>query len=552
MTNTNAPMSETTSVLIVGAGPTGLMLACQLERFGIPYRIIEKNPGPTTQSRALAIQARSLELFSQMGIVQNAVQQGKRAKAVNYVARGKVAQRISLEGHGEALTAFPYLLILDQSRTEQLLIDYLSQNAHSVEWQTELVSFTQTNEGVSAILRRSDGTQQQVEADWLVGADGAKSVVRHLLDIPFAGKTYDYSLFVLDCKVDLPFKDDEGYIAFSDTSFAALFPMTEGRCRVISMLPDEQSDNEQITFADVARSFAERMQMDVKLSDPKWLSVYASHHRCVSTFQKGRCFLAGDAAHIHSPVGAQGMNTGLQDAHNLAWKLGLVISGQANPRLLETYCEERLPIAKSLVRTTDRVFSLTLNKNPLVRFWIMYVAPKALALILREKHLARFAFTTVSQIGIRYRQSSLSSDASLGNFPRHAPHPGDRLPYVQFDERGRKVNIHDKVKEPAFHLFLFPGAAAGTNVQALQKAAESFDSVIVVETIPLTLEAKALYDALGVRDGGCYLVRPDQYVAYRSAGFNVEHFEHYLERCLSKPRLSQKASTKYEAVSEAK
>jgi 2-polyprenyl-6-methoxyphenol hydroxylase-like FAD-dependent oxidoreductase len=535
------PIDNPCDVLIVGAGPTGLMLACQLERFGIPYRIIEKNSGPTTQSRALAIQARSLELFAQMGIAQKAVEQGKRAKAVNYVARGRLAQRISLEGHGEALTAFPYLLILDQSRTERLLIDILDQHDHAVEWQTELVALTENSDGVVATLKRADGTHERVQAAWLVGADGAKSVVRQILAIPFGGKTYKYSLFVLDCVVDLPFKDDEGYIAFSDTSFAAFFPMTEGRCRVISMLPEELSDKEQITFADVAQDFAERMQMDVKLSDPKWLSVYHSHHRYVATFRQGRCFLAGDAAHIHSPVGAQGMNTGLQDAHNLAWKLAMVISGQAGRNVLETYNEERLPIAKRLVRTTDRVFSLTLNTNPLARFWIMYVAPKALALVLNEKHLARFAFTTISQIGIRYRTSSLSRNASIGAFPRHAPQPGDRLPYVLFHEQEKKVNIQDKLKEPAFHLFVFPGIQTETEAQALQNAADAFDGAIVVETIPLTAATKPLYETLGVQHGGCYLVRPDMYIAYRSAALNAEHFEHYLERFLIRTEQSQKS-----------
>jgi 2-polyprenyl-6-methoxyphenol hydroxylase-like FAD-dependent oxidoreductase len=526
------PIDHSCEVLIVGAGPTGLMLACQLARFGISHRIVEKNSGPTTQSRALAIQARSLELFAQLGIAQQAVEQGKRAKAVNYVARGKLAQRISLEGHGESLTAFPYLLILDQSRTEQLLIDFLVQHDHSVEWQTELVSFTQNSQGVLATLQHWNGTQEQVQAAWLVGADGAKSVVRRILDIPFGGKTYQYSLFVLDCKVDLPFKDDEGYIAFSDTSFAAFFPMTEGRCRVISMLPEERADKEQVTFDDVTKGFAERMQMDVKLSDPKWLSVYHSHHRSVATFRKGRCFLAGDAAHVHSPVGAQGMNTGLQDAHNLAWKLAMVISGQAQQSVLDTYDEERLPIAKSLVRTTDRVFNLTLNTNPVVRFWIMYVAPKALALVVNEKHLARLAFTTISQIGIRYRTSSLSQQASLGAFPRHAPQPEDRLPYVLFHEQGKHVNIQDKVKAPAFHLFFFPGTQSGARAQALQQAADTFDGAIVVETIPLTVETRPLYQALGVPRGGCYLVRPDMYIAYRSAAWNAEHFALYLERFL--------------------
>jgi 2-polyprenyl-6-methoxyphenol hydroxylase-like FAD-dependent oxidoreductase len=533
MTNTTTQNPNQISVLITGAGPTGLMLACQLERFGIPYRIIEKNGGPTTQSRALAIQPRSLELFAQMGIAQKAVAQGKQAKAVNYVASGKLAQRLALEGHGEGLTEFPYLLILDQSKTERLLIDFLHQHGHSVEWQTELVAFTQNSHGVLATLQHADGTQEQLEATWLVGADGAKSVVRHTLAIPFAGKTYDASLFVLDCRVNLPFKDDEGYIAFSETSFAAFFPMTEGRCRVISILPEDLAAKEQITFEEVASGFAERMQLAVQLSDPKWISIYHAHHRAVATFRKGRCFLAGDAAHIHSPVGAQGMNTGLQDAHNLAWKLALVIAGQADPALLDTYNEERLPVAQRLVRTTDRVFRLTLNKNPLARAWMMYVAPKALALVLKVKPLARLAFITISQIGIHYRQSRLAQSASLGVFPRHAPQPGDRLPYVAFYEQEKKVNIQQKVTAPVFHLLLFPGLHAEQKVQALHTVVQPFNRAIGIETIPLTPETQPLYEALGVQHGGCYLVRPDLFVAYRSTELDAAHFQHYLARFLS-------------------
>src|SRR5258706_9840800 len=174
-----------------------------------------------------------------MDVAQQAVEQGKPAKAVNYVVNGKVSQRIALEGLGEKLTEFPFLLILDQSKTERLLLDFLTKHGHTVEWQTDLVSFTQDESGVSAVVKGSDGEQQHIQADWLVGADGGKSAVRHILDIPFGGKTYEASLYVLDCKVDLPFKDDEGYIAFSDTSFAALFPMTEGRCRIISTLPED-------------------------------------------------------------------------------------------------------------------------------------------------------------------------------------------------------------------------------------------------------------------------------------------------------------------------
>jgi 2-polyprenyl-6-methoxyphenol hydroxylase-like FAD-dependent oxidoreductase len=537
------PTSPPPSVLIVGAGPTGLMLACQLTRFGIPYRIIEQHGGPTTESRALALQPRSLELFAQMGLAAQAVAQGKPARGVYYVARGKLVQHLALEGYGTGLTAFPYLLILDQAQTEQLLIDFLHRHGQAVEWQTRLVSFTQDRAGVAAILQPATGPPEQVRAAWLVGADGAPSTVRHGLDIPFGGTTYPASLFVLDCRLAWPFPDDEAYIAFSTTSFAAFFPMTAGRWRVISILPDDVAPKETITFADVARGFAARMQMKVVLSDPQWLSVYHSHHRAAATFQQGRCFLVGAAAHVHSPVGGQGMNTGLQDAHNLAWKLALVITGHAAPRLLSTYTEERLPVAQRLVRTTDRVFNLTLSQNRLLRFWIMYLAPKALALVLREKHLARLAFTTIAQIGIHYRQNRLAQHASRGAFPRQAPRPGDRLPYVEFaEEGGNIVNIQDCVKGAAFHLLLFPGTSVTPRVPALAAVAETFASTIRVQTIPLTPTTQPLYQRLGMGQGGCYLVRPDLYIAYRSVGFNAAHLQQYLARFLLHPTRRGQAS----------
>src|SRR5215470_11501363 len=182
------PEKRRTPVLIVGAGPTGLMMACQLARFGIPFRLIEKNEGPTTQSRALVIQPRSLEIFEQMGIAEHTVRRGRIFQTINYVVNGKLAQRVPLGGFGKGLTQFPYLLILEQSKTEPLLIDFLRQQAHDVEWQTELDSFSQNNSGVSATIRHL-GKEEKIEADWLVGCDGASSPVRKTLKIPFGGET---------------------------------------------------------------------------------------------------------------------------------------------------------------------------------------------------------------------------------------------------------------------------------------------------------------------------------------------------------------------------
>src|SRR6266571_7529932 len=399
---------ETPHVLISGAGPTGLMLAGQLALRNVPFRIIDKNEDHTTQSRALVVQARPVEIFGQMDIAQEALHLGVKAKAVNVVVNGKRILHMNVRDIGEALTPYPYLLMLEQSKTEKILNDFLAHRGHSVERQTELLDFTQDAHSVIATIKQTKRQEEVLRVDWLVGADGAHSVVRHKLNIPFAGKTYQQSLFVLDCEVSLNFPSDEMYIAFSERAFAGFFPLTNGRCRVIGTVPEACEGKDAVSFEDVAKDFAQRMNMDVSLGNPDWISLYNSHHRAVSAFRKGRCFLAGDAAHIHSPVGAQGMNTGLQDAYNLAWKLALVSQGRAGTVLLDSYEDERLPVAERLLNTTDRAFSVVVSESWLARLVRTRLLAKILALAMGVERVRRLAFRTISQIGIRYRGSPLS------------------------------------------------------------------------------------------------------------------------------------------------
>jgi 2-polyprenyl-6-methoxyphenol hydroxylase-like FAD-dependent oxidoreductase len=521
-------------VLIVGAGPTGLMMASQLARFHIPFRIIEKNEGPTTQSRALVIQARSLEIFEQMSVAETAVKQGRIFKTINYVINGKLAQRVPLGDFGKGLTQFPYLLILEQSKTEPLLGSFLEHQGHHIDWRTELVSFTQTDSAVVATLKHHD-KEETIEAEWLIGADGASSPVRKTLNIPFGGETYKESLFVLDCKINWPFKDDEAAIALSKDAFGLFFPMTDGRCRVSGIVSEDYANKDTISFDEANRDFAKNLKMNVTLSDPQWISLYHAHHRYVAHFRKGRCFLAGDAAHVHSPAGAQGMNTGLQDAYNLAWKLALVIREQAEEKLLDTYHDERLPIARKLVRTTDRLFSITVSENPLVVFWRVHVMPHIVALIPKEKHLLRFAFRLISQIGINYRDSPLSRNASLGLFPRKAPRPGDRLPFVTFHENHKLLNTYNKVKAPSFHLLVFCRTSSEENMRSIQRLMNQYSDVIQVEVIPSLHRRNGLDKIFGVQNEAYYLVRPDMYIAYRSTRFDAKHLRAFLERMHLKP-----------------
>jgi 2-polyprenyl-6-methoxyphenol hydroxylase-like FAD-dependent oxidoreductase len=524
---------ETPRVLIVGAGPTGLMLACQLALRDVPFRIIDKNEDHTTQSRALVVQARSVEIFGQMDLAQEALQLGEKAKAVNVVVNGKQALQMNVREIGEGLTPYPYLLMLEQSKTEQLLNDFLAHRSHTVERQTALLDFTQDAHSVTATIQQTNRQEEVIQVDWLVGADGAHSVVRHNLNIPFAGKTYQQSLFVLDCEVSLHFPSDEMYIAFAERAFAGFFPLTNGRCRVIGTVPESYEGKDAVSFEEVAKDFAQRLHMDVSLRNPDWISLYNSHHRAVSAFRKGRCFLAGDAAHIHSPVGAQGMNTGLQDAYNLAWKLALVSQGRAKEALLATYHDERAPIAHNLVQTTDRAFNVVTSKGPVMKTFRKHVLPLLMQtagpLAQKQRFIRVLGFKTISQIGIHFHQSGLSQEDPHSSFPHHAPKPGDRVPYLPATEHS--VGTQDLVKGTQFHLVLFSGEEPNERAQQIvQKLKEEYPDLIAFHDLHLLAETKALYETFGMKKQGYYFVRPDKHIAYRSASLGTHHFSTYLER----------------------
>jgi len=522
-----------TDVLIAGAGPTGLMMACQLAINHIPFRIIDKNEDHTTQSRALVIQARSVEILDQMGIADKAIQQGKITRAIGAFFNGKKAFRVTVNDMGAGLTKFPYLLMLEQSHTENILVEFLSDRGHHVERRTELISINQTKGQVTSVLKLPDGKEETVKTKYVIGADGAHSIVRSQLKIPFGGKTYQESLFVLDCKAEVDLPHDEMYLTFGDVALGGFFPLTNGRWRILGNIPRELEGKEEITFEDIERNFAQRIHMKVKLYDPQWIAAYHAHHRYAASFRKDRCFLIGDAAHIHSPVGAQGMNTGLQDAYNLAWKLTLVLKEKANDALLDSYTEERITIAKKLVRTTDQAFNIATSTNIFLKTFRMYVFPIVLKLMApvfqKIKFIRRFAFKTISEIGISYKTSSLSQNASLGKFPDHAPRPGDRLPFIIYNnEDNNAINVQDKVKGKFFCLFLF----SVNSSKELVSVIEPFKDLFSIETIPLTSRSNILYKKFGIKNSGYYLIRPDRYIACRADKLDAEFLVRYLSKFL--------------------
>jgi 2-polyprenyl-6-methoxyphenol hydroxylase-like FAD-dependent oxidoreductase len=444
-----------TDVLVVGAGPTGLMLANQLGRRGVRALIIDRNAGPALQTRALGVQARTLEIYAQLGIVERALELGKRATGANMWAQGRRAARIPFGDIGRDLSAYPYLLILGQDDNERLLGDALRDLGMSVQWNTELVGLTQDSGRVTAKLKRPDGTIGEVTAAWVTGCDGAHSAVRESSGIAFEGAPYEHVFFVADAQMTGPMVPDEVNVYLWREGFHLFFPMRGAdHWRLVGILPPHMRSRSDLTFEDVIPAVRQEAGPELSFESCTWFSTYRIHHRRAARFRAGRCFVLGDAAHVHSPVGAQGMNTGLQDAYNLAWKLALVVSGRAGTVLLDSYADERVPVAQRLLNSTDRAFSLVVSDSWLAGLVRTRVLAKIAAFAMGLGRIRSFAFRTISQIGIGYRDSPLSE--TLAGLPATAPRAGDRFPWLRlkFLPNGPIEDLYKRLDDTRFNLIM--------------------------------------------------------------------------------------------------
>src|SRR3982750_3569321 len=443
-------MPLTTDVIIVGAGPTGLSLAAQLVRYGVDFQIIEKNEAVTPFSKAIGVHARTLEIYEQMDLAQRAISEGAIAGRGRLLVNGEVQAEIDLSNLGEGLSAYPYMLLLEQSKNEKLLYDYVTSHSCNVMWQTELTAFSQTRTGVTAQVKTSAGNVETIEGKFLVGCDGAKSLVRHNLGLTFSGSTFERIFYVADCQVDWKFSHDAVHICLSRDSLLLLFPLKgENRYRIVGTFPEQYSKEEgDILYEEIEAEIKEHAKLELDIHDVEWFSTYKVHTRHVSSFSLGRSYLAGDAAHIHSPAGAQGMNTGIQDAYNLAWKLAMQLQRGAADSLLRSYNEERLENAKNLLETTDRLFQFGAGDEWPLAFLRTNVFPSVARFLLSIDAIKKFIFPRLSQIGINYRHSSLSQHADDEHFGVKA---GDRMPYVLIDD----TSIYDRLRQPKFHVVLF-------------------------------------------------------------------------------------------------
>lgn len=554
----------TIDALVVGAGPVGIVMASELRRHGLTCRIIDKAEGPSIWSKAQVVHARTLECFQDMGVIDEMLAHGRPVSG-SRISTPEL-QAIARVELGHIDSPFPYFLSLSQRDTEILLAKNLEEtHGVKIERNVTLEGFTQDANGVHAKLVHIDGTKEDVQVPWLLGCDGSHSIVRKTLNLPFEGSTYEQRIMQADVHVDFPHAvhEDEIAVFLGPQGMLAFFPLPgEHRYRMLTFV--DAGDDRPVALESFQALMAERGPKGSEVSDPAWMVDFRIHCRLVARYRVGRAFLAGDAAHIHSPAGGQGMNMGIQDAYNLAWKLALVHRGKAKDSLLDSYEMERRPVAEAVLRTTDastKGFSTVISiKNPIA----MGIRNHLMSFVTSLDVVKQQAGRRMSQIEVGYLKSPIVGQdqvslwaVGVGGSAEHpgfsdwfhfgdGPAPGSRVPDTPVGEK----TLFDVLVGPRHTLLCFDGAAAteegyhrlakviehaknrlGADVQAFVVVPSATRPAALPQDIPVLVDAEGeMHRRFGARSECLYLVRPDGYVAYRCQPADEHRFSAYLDR----------------------
>lgn len=549
-------------VLIVGAGPVGLSMACELYRHGIPCRIVDQSSGPSGESRAIAVQARTLELFEGMGIINEVLALGRKIHQANLYHDNKRLARLLFD---ELDSPYPFILTLPQCQLEALLLDRLAHFGGEVEWQKSLLRLQQDQMGVAATLQYQ-GQEETILSPWLIGCDGMDSTVGQLLDVSCEEITGHQVFLLVDIRMQWELADDEVHQFLSAQGLLAAFPLPEtSYWRLIIEFFGQVPKRPPLEFV---QHFLQKMEVaGATMGEPTWVSYYQIKRRLAHQFQVGHCFLAGDAAHTYSPVGGQGMNMGIQDAYNLAWKLALVIQRQAWEWLLKSYHNERYPIAAATLRGTERATKVVMFRHPVSR----QLRKRAAALLGHFEVVQQRITRRLVELDLSYQQSSIVEEYHmplLGSclhitdkqIPTTvaclefgaAPKAGQRAPdlLLQGPDGASGRRLFELLQGTRHKLFLFSGANPNTDTERALAAVcelvckqygQSIEVYVVVprgshpETLPwqgsLLLDADGvLHRHYGVLSGGMYLIRPDGHIGFRSQPILEKVFSAYLRR----------------------
>ncbi|TCT06858.1 FAD-dependent monooxygenase [Aquabacter spiritensis] len=508
------------SVLVVGAGPTGLTLANSLQKQGVSFRIIDKLQEPARVSKALAVWSGSLEAFSALGVADDFIAGGIRLTNIRV---GDGSHELAAMSIAEGVdSAFAFTLIVPQSKTEEILAAHLAQGGHAVERGVELVDYVEIGDTVRSTLRHPDGREETIDTLFLVGCDGARSIVRHKTGIAFEGYTEPQTFILSDTRIDGPLDSTSIYIWWSSAGSVALFPVVPGIWRTFAMR-DEPAGEEPPTIEEIQAHLEASGPPGIKVSDATWLSTFRVNERLAAGYRKGRVFLAGDAAHIHSPAGGQGMNTGIQDAANLGWKIGAVLAGRGDAEmLLDSYEAERRPVAREVVAGAAQKLKFGMvtrgTATRLVRDALISVASRLPA--IRQKLQVE-----LSETEIRYSEGPLV-EAVRRISGSATPRAGARALDLTLD--GRSLWGHFSAARHTLLLFGPPGAH-----DRMRMAAARFADALDVVDLGAEPAAAARY---GLHGAGWVLVRPDQFIAARDDADAQGAFDAYAQLALEPAR----------------
>ena len=520
--------------LVIGAGPVGLTLANELARHGVRCRIIDRAAERAQTSKALAVFPRTLEAFETMGIVDRFLAEGHRIHGLSlYHGDERIAQ-VELTS---VASPYPFVIGLPQAETERLLSEHLSNSGIQVERNTELTGFTQSSDSVRVLLRQSDGREETVETPWLIGCDGAHSTTRHQLEMEFEGAPYDESFILADVQLETPLARDRLHLFLGEQGVLGIIPFSQSRWRIVANIPPEsrQQTLPEVTLPEVQELIDRRASQLFRASDPVWLSRFHISHRKVQHYRQLRVFLAGDAAHIHSPAGGQGMNTGIQDAFNLGWKLALVVRGIAPPQLLGSYQLERSPVASGVLNLTDRITRMATMRSSVAQGVRDFLLPVVSGIDFVGGKIA----DRLSELSVNYRGSSIVENFGAGRL-----RAGDRAPDAELREEGsdQARRLFQLFRAPRHILLVFLGAGSAAKDRAEQLGAAfgglpegTIDSYrigrgLTNEPAELRDVSGLAHSAYGLFDGGMVVVRPDGYIGYRSDDFDPLKLRAYFAR----------------------
>jgi 2-polyprenyl-6-methoxyphenol hydroxylase-like FAD-dependent oxidoreductase len=540
-------------VVIVGAGPTGVMLAIELARRGLPVRIFDKQPKRSIETRAIGIHARTLETFHQLGIVDQFLERGHRTTGMAVHTRARRSTKVDF---GRLDSPYPFVLMLGQDQTQEILDRKLEQIGVSIERGSEVVKLDHQTDRVEITITRAGEQEERLAADWVVGCDGAHSILRRHLGVSFDGDDYGQDWLMTEVNIEWPIERQRFHVFSYTATPVVAFPLPDGRWRVfLPQVPNRAGERQPPDMREIERLVAQRGPASMKLTNPTLLQAFRCYRRSTRIMRRGRLLVAGDAAHIHSPAGGQGMNTGLQDACNLGWKLALVAHGETVPELLNTYQDERVPIAAGVLGFTHTLVRLFTISSPRKRWLRDRVLPIAMSVPAAERCYTR----RLSQISHSYRGGPLAPASARRR--RTSILPGDRLPSVFGLQRdGKPLSTLDVLGSTAHTLLVLSGQRADEKaaVAAIAYLApfNGTMGIVSVDQLPSTHNPHSVSDPqlrahrrYGALRGQLLLVRPDGYLACRAPLDRPDIPERYLEQLTSQPARPQRTTGAHQASS---